>query len=179
MFEEMSAFVYSWLRSVCRKWECNWASCVTDSSGVSVLVHRQSQHTVTVPFAVHRQSQHTVTVTFAVHRQSQHTVTVPFAVHWHHTHQHRKVCLSVFLSAWKNWATTGRIFVKCSKQIYLYTHKFENLSKIQAWLNHEKNASNLHENVGTVMVTSDWTVIRINSVRDKICTEIQNTFCIQ
>ena len=57
----------------------NLARCVTDSSAVSVLVQRQSQHTVTVPFTVHRQSQNTITVAFAVHRQSQHTVTVPFA----------------------------------------------------------------------------------------------------
>jgi hypothetical protein len=84
-FEEISAFVYSWIRSVCRKWEGNFASCVTDSSAESFLVHRQSPHTVTVPFPVHRQSQHTVTVPFAVHRQSQHTVTVPFAVQSKHT----------------------------------------------------------------------------------------------
>ena len=32
----------------------------------------------------------------------------------------RQVCLSVFLSAWKKWASTGRIFVKCNIYIYIY-----------------------------------------------------------
>jgi len=34
--------------------------------------------------------------------------------------QLRQVCLSVFLSAWKNCATTGRNFVKCNIYIYIY-----------------------------------------------------------
>ena len=59
--------------------------------------------------------------------------------------------------------------------IYMYIYIYENLSKIQAWLNYEMKASNLHENVGTVMVNSGWIVIRMSCVSDKIWREFHNT----
>ena len=53
-------------------------------------------------------------------------------------YQLRQVCLSVFLSTSKNWATSGRIFVKCNKYIYIFIYKqlrksVKNSSVIKLW----------------------------------------------
>jgi len=54
------------------------------------------------------------TVCIATERQNTSIIRMSAKIHY----QLHQVCLSVFLSAWKESATTGRIFVKCN--IYIY-----------------------------------------------------------
>ena len=73
---------------------------MNDSFAVSVLVHRQSQHTVTLPFCtptvtaqrhctiLYTDSHSTPSLYHSVHRQSQHTVTVPFCTPTVTAHRH-------------------------------------------------------------------------------------------
>ena len=76
-------------------------------------------------------------------------------------------CLSVRPSAWKNSASTGRVFMTFDISLF-----FENLSrKFTFPLNPTRIRGTLYEDQYTVMTISCSVLLRMRSVSDKSCTE--------
>ena len=123
------------------------------------------------------------TVCIATDRENKSTIRMSAKIDY----QLRQVCLSVFLPAWKYWVKTRRIFMKCNTHththiyiyIYIYIRVYEDFSKMCRkfklhWIMRRKQAMymTMYSRCSYGYI---WIVIRINSVSDKICTEIQNT----
>jgi len=82
------------------------------------------------------------------------------------------VRLSVRLSTWNNLTLIGRIFMKFD--IWVFFVKL--LRKFKVQFNLTRITCTLYEDWCTFSITS---LLRMRSVSDKICTENQNSFCVQ
>ena len=73
-------------------------------------------------------------------------------------------CPTARLSAWKDSAPNGRIFVK-----------FCICRKVQVWLNSENKASNLNGNLFTLVITSRW-ILKMRNISENDCRENRNIY---
>jgi len=104
-------------------------------------------------------------VCIATDRENKSTIRMSAKIDY----QLRQVCLSVFLPAWKYWAKTRRIFMKCNTHTHTHTHTYiyiyiyvymktfrkcvENSSLIELW--EESKQCTWQCTVGAIMVISE------------------------
>jgi hypothetical protein len=80
-------------------------------------------------------------------------------------------CLSFHLSAWKNSAPTGRIFMK----FYIWVFFQNLLRKFKFNYNLIRILCTFHEDQYTFLIISGSVLFRMRNVSDVSCTENQNT----